>query len=63
MLVFSFTARANWQGRNHKMVAFDVRCHYLSHGQAVEEMSGSATHQIHSLCEGILLLREPAEGA
>lgn len=38
MLVFSFTARANWQGRNHKMVAFDVRCHYLSHGQAVEEM-------------------------
>lgn len=38
-----------------------VRCHYLTHGLAAEEMSGLATHQIHSLREGILLLREPAE--
>jgi D-glycero-D-manno-heptose 1,7-bisphosphate phosphatase len=38
-----------------------VRCHYLSHGQAAEEMSGSATHQIHLLQQGILLLRESAE--
>ncbi len=32
-----------------------------SPARAAEEMSGSATHQIHSLRESILLLREPAE--
>ena len=38
-----------------------VRCHYLPYGQASEDMSDTATHQIYSLREGILLLREPAE--
>lgn len=37
------------------------RCHYLSHGQAAEEMSGSATHEILSLREGTPLLRKAAE--
>lgn len=37
-----------------------VRCHYLAHGQAAQEMSDAATHQIHSLREGTPLLREAA---
>lgn len=42
-----------------KRAGVGIRCHYLSHAQAAEEMPSSATHQIHSLREGIPLLREP----
>lgn len=41
-----------------KRAGVGIRCHYLSHGQTAKEMSGSATHQIHSLREGIMRLRE-----
>jgi D-glycero-D-manno-heptose 1,7-bisphosphate phosphatase len=38
-----------------------IRCHYLPHGTKMDEQSGVATHFIHSLRQGITLLREPAE--
>ena len=40
-----------------------VRCQYIAQAQTAAEMSDAATHQIHSLREGIPLLREAIPGA
>lgn len=37
-----------------------TRCHYLADGGEEDEMSVAATHNIHSLREGIVLLKELA---
>lgn len=38
-----------------------IRCHYIVQGEPAAEMSDAATHQVHSLLEGIPLLKKPVE--